>query len=79
MSQTEALMHTTLPWTAPSTRATIFFKYTRRGEAFCEPEHFCKPSDAAGWVGAESERVRAILEPATGMFGTGSTPTPPRL
>eukprot|EP01045_Picozoa_sp_COSAG04_P010592 COSAG04_NODE_652_length_11552_cov_10.246136_4_plen_101_part_00 len=28
-------MHGTLPWTSPSTRTTLFYKYTRRGEAYC--------------------------------------------
>ena len=28
---TEALFHATLPWTAPSTRTTLFYKYTERG------------------------------------------------
>ena len=59
---TEALLHVTLPWTAPSTRTTLFYKYTHREEAFCGEGNFFHPSDADGWKGAD-DRKRAILAP----------------
>lgn len=59
---TEALNHTTLPWTAPSTRTTLFYKYTGRNEAFCGEENFFQATDADGWQGVDA-RKRAILSP----------------
>jgi len=57
---TEALCHVTLPWTAPSTRTTLFYKYTNRGEAYCGDNNFFHPTDADGWNGVD-DRKRAIL------------------
>jgi hypothetical protein len=37
---TEALTHGTLPWTSPSTRTTLFYKYTPRDEAW-SPDDVC--------------------------------------
>ena len=55
---TEALFHVTLPWTAPSTRTTLFCKYTERGEAYSGPDNFFSPTDADSWEGVD-ERKRA--------------------
>ena len=59
---TEALSHVTLPWTAPSTRTTLFYKYTARGEAYSGEKHFFQPSGADRWQGVD-ERKRTILTP----------------
>lgn len=59
---TEALSHGTLPWTAPSTRTTLFYKYTHRNEAYSGSERFFDPADADGWQRAD-DRKRAILTP----------------
>ena len=64
---TEALSHVTLPWTAPSTRATLFYKYTPRDEAYCGEGKFFHSSDANGWPGTD-ERKRAILAPPSKEF-----------
>ena len=59
---TEALHHVTLPWTASSTRTTLFYKYTPRGESWTGPERFFQPGGADGWRGID-DRKRAILTP----------------
>ena len=59
---TEALHHVTLPWTASSTRTTLFYKYTPRGESWTGPERFFQPGRADGWRGID-DRKRAILTP----------------
>jgi hypothetical protein len=59
---TEALSHVTLPWTAPSTRTTLFYKYTERGEAYSGEGKFFHPSGADKWSGVD-DRKRAILTP----------------
>ncbi len=59
---TEALFHVTLPWTAPSTRTTLFYKYTGREESHSGPNNFFAPSDADQWQGID-ERKRTILTP----------------
>ncbi len=59
---TEALFHVTLPWTAPSTRTTLFYKYTGREESYSGPNNFFAPSDADQWQGID-ERKRTILTP----------------
>ena len=59
---TEALAHATLPWTVPSRRTTLFYKYTRQGEAWSGPDNLFQPSDADGWRGVD-DRKRAILTP----------------
>ena len=64
---TEALCHVTLPWTAPSTRTTLFYKYTERGEAYSGPDNFFSPTDADQWAGID-ERKRAILTPPPQAF-----------
>ncbi len=64
---TEALCHVTLPWTAPSTRTTLFYKYTDREEAYSGPENFFSPADADPWQGADA-RKRAILAPPSQAF-----------
>ena len=63
---TEALFHVTLPWTAPSTRTTLFYKYTERGETYSGPDNFFSPTDADQWAGID-ERKRAILAPTAGV------------
>ena len=64
---TEALFHVTLPWTAPSTRTTLFYKYTSPGEAYSGPDNFFSPADADSWEGVD-ERKRAILTPPRPEF-----------
>ena len=64
---TEALCHVTLPWTAPSTRTTLFYKYTARGEAYSGPNNFFSSTDADPWQGVD-ERKRAILTPPPPAF-----------
>ena len=64
---TEALFHVTLPWTAPSTRTTLFYKYTERGEAYSGPDNFFNPADADSWERV-GERKRAILTPPSPEF-----------
>lgn len=64
---TEALCHVTLPWTAPSTRTTLFYKYTDREETYSGPENFFSPADADPWQGGD-ERKRAILAPPPQAF-----------
>jgi hypothetical protein len=59
---TEALSHVTLPWTAPSTRTTLFYKYTERGEAYSGEGNFFHPSGADKWSGVD-DRKCAILTP----------------
>ena len=59
---TEALCHVTLPWTAPSTRTTLFYKYMQRQEAYSNEGNFFHPSDADGWKGID-DRKRTILTP----------------
>ena len=59
---TEALSHVTLPWTAPSTRTTLFYKFTEHGEAYSGEDQFFQPSGAAQWQGVD-ERKRTILTP----------------
>ena len=64
---TEALFHVTLPWTAPSTRTTLFYKYMERGETYSGPDNFFSPTDADQWAGID-ERKRAILAPPPQAF-----------
>ena len=64
---TEALCHVILPWTAPSTRTTLFYKYTKQGEAHTGAGKFFQPSGADGWRGV-NERTRAILTPPSDAF-----------
>ena len=64
---TEALCHVTLPWTAPSTRTTLFYKYMERGETYSGPDNFFSPTDADQWAGID-ERKRAILTPPPQAF-----------
>ena len=64
---TEALFHVTLPWTAPSTRTTLFYKYTPREEAYSGPDNFFSSTDADQWEGID-ERKRAILAPPPQAF-----------
>ena len=64
---TEALCHVTLPWTAPSTRTTLFYKYTDREECYSGTDNFFSPSDADPWQGVD-ERKRAILAPPPQAF-----------
>jgi hypothetical protein len=59
---TEALAHVTLPWTAPSPRATLFYKYTKQGVAWSQANYFFQPSDTNDWQGVD-DRKRAILTP----------------
>ena len=63
---TEALLHVTLPWTVASTRTSLFYKYTRRGEAYSGASNFFAPSDGVAW--GLTERTRAILEPPPPAF-----------
>lgn len=58
---TEALVHGTLPWTAPSTRNTLFYKYTPSWESWVGPDDFFHPTDADEWE--VDDRKRAILTP----------------
>ncbi len=64
---TEAVAHGTLPWTAPSTRTTLFYKYTKQGEAWSGPDNFFHPSDADGWQRVDA-RKRAILTPPSPSY-----------
>jgi len=64
---TEALCHVTLPWTAPSTRTTLFYKYMERGETYSGPDNFFSPTDADQWEGID-QRKRAILTPPPQAF-----------
>ncbi len=64
---TEALCHVTLPWTAPSTRTTLFYKYMVREEAYSGPNNFFSSTDADPWQGVD-ERKRAILTPPPPAF-----------
>ena len=64
---TEALHHVTLPWTASSTRTTLFYKYTKQGEYWSRPDCFFHPNDADGWQGVD-ERKRSILTPPPAHF-----------
>ena len=64
---TEALCHVTLPWTASSTRTTLFYKYTGREEAYSGPDNFFHPSDTDKWQGVDHRR-RAILTPPPQWF-----------
>jgi hypothetical protein len=64
---TEALCHVTLPWTVPSTRTTLFYKYTDREETYSGTENFFSPADADPWQGGD-ERKRAILAPPPQTF-----------
>ncbi len=63
----EALQHVTLPWTEPSTRTTLFYKYTPPDEAYTGEDNFFQPSDADGWDGGD-ERKRAMLTPPSREF-----------
>ena len=58
---TEALVHGTLPWTAASTRNTLFYKYTPSSESWVGPDDFFHPSDADEWK--VDDRKRSILSP----------------
>ena len=61
---TEALIHATLPWTAPAPRTTVFFKYCRQDEWYSS--EFFSPADSERFAlcgGIDTERVRAILSP----------------
>ena len=60
---TEVLCHVTLPWTVPSTRTTLFYKYTKQGESYTGADKFFQPSGADGWTRRVDERTRAILTP----------------
>jgi hypothetical protein len=51
-----------MPWTAPSTRTTLFYKYTTQAEAYSGANNYFQPSDADGWDGV-NDRTRAILTP----------------
>lgn len=64
---TEALQHVTLPWTQPSTRTTLFYKYTKLDEAWSAEENFFHPTDADGWAGVD-ERKRKILSPPSQVY-----------
>lgn len=64
---TEALCHVTLPWTVPSTRTTLFYKYMPPDEAYAGPDNFFGPTDADAWQGVD-ERTRAILTPPPEAF-----------
>ena len=64
---TEALCHVTMPWTVPSTRTTLFYKYMPRDEAYSGQDNFFAPSDADGWDGIDRRR-RAILSPPPREF-----------
>ena len=64
---TEALCHVTLPWTAPSTRTTLFYKYMEYGETYSGPNNFFSSTDADQWEGI-NERKRAILTPPPQAF-----------
>lgn len=64
---TEALCHVTLPWTVPSTRTTLFYKYTKQGESYTGADKFFQPSGADGWRGVD-ERTRAILTPPSEVW-----------
>jgi len=64
---TEALYHVTLPWTAPSTRTTLFYKYTKREEAYSSSGNFFHPSEADTWSGVD-DRKRAILTPPPQVY-----------
>ena len=57
-----ALTHGTLPWSAPSTRTTLFYKYTPRGEAWSTEEDFFSPA-AVDHYPDVSARTLAILSP----------------
>ena len=64
---TEALCHVTLPWMVPSTRTTLFYKYTDREETYSGSDNFFGPSDADQWQGGD-DRKRAILTPPPQAF-----------
>ena len=64
---TEALCHVTLPWTVPSTRTTLFYKYMDREETYSGAEFFFSPADAIPWQDVD-ERKRAILSPPPQSF-----------
>ena len=64
---TEALCHVTLPWTVPSTRTTLFYKYTDYQEAYSGEGNFFHPNDADQWQGV-NERTRRILSPPPQTF-----------
>ena len=64
---TEALCHVTLPWTVPSTRTTLFYKYMDREETYSGAENFFSPADAIPWQDVD-ERKRAILSPPPQSF-----------
>ena len=64
---TEALYHVTLPWTAPSTRTTLFYKYTKREEAYSSSGNFFHPSEADTWSGVD-DRKRSILTPPPQVY-----------
>ena len=56
---TEALVHATLPWTAPHPRTTLFYKFCKQNEYY--NGDFFNPEDGLGFTGGDSERVRRIL------------------
>jgi len=64
---TEALCHVTLPWTVPSTRTTLFYKYMDREEHYSGADNFFSSADADPWQDAD-ERKRAILAPPPQSF-----------
>ena len=64
---TEALCHVTLPWTVPSTRTTLFYKYMDREENYSGADNFFSPADAIPWQDVD-ERKRAILSPPPQSF-----------
>ena len=56
-----------MPWTVPSKRTTLFYKYMPRDEAYSGQDNFFAPSDADGWDGIDRRR-RAILSPPPREF-----------
>ena len=64
---TEALCHVTMPWTARTTRTTLFYKYMPRDEAYSGQDNFFAPSDADAWEEVDG-RTRAILSPPPREF-----------
>ena len=54
--------HATLPWTASSSRTTLFYKYTPRSLAWASEEDFFHPEDTAQYADMD-ERKAAIVSP----------------
>ena len=66
---TEALTHGTLPWRAPTTRTTLFYKYTPRNEAWSRDEDFFDPQAVRHYADVTA-RTLAILSPPSSSFVT---------